>query len=271
LDPASREIRGIFCVTAKTVALGDIMTHQLTDGTTVKPQVTLAENSYDDLGRLKTNKKNNQANLNTTYSYNIRSWTNSITNAHFNETLAYTYTGNISSMQWGQAGKTRKDSFAYDNLSRLKTAAYTGESPTNFAASYTYDKHGNIITLQRYGLTAASTYGIIDNLTAEHTGNQLKYVSDAVDNFALNSSMDFKEYTEGTTVEYTYNANEAMVKDLNKGISAITYNSLNLPQMVDIKNQNAEGRNEYTYSASGQKLKAVQRWNPNYNTAPVIS
>jgi RHS repeat-associated protein len=61
-----------------------------------------------------------------------------------------------------------------------------------------------------------------------------------------------------------------MVKDMNKGISAIIYNSLNLPQMVDIKNQNAEGRNEYTYSASGQKLKAVQRWNPNYNTAPVI-
>jgi RHS repeat-associated protein len=173
-------------------------------------------------------------------------------------------------MQWGQAGKTRKYSFAYDNLSRLKTAAYTGESPTNFAASYTYDKHGNIKTLQRYGMTTASTYGIIDNLTAEYTGNQLKYVSDAVDNFALNSSMDFKEYTEGTNTEYLYNLNGAMYKDLNKGISAITYNSLNLPQMVDIKNMNAEGRNEYTYSASGQKLKAVQKWNPNYYSAPVI-
>ncbi|MFV0312259.1 MAG: DUF6443 domain-containing protein [Dysgonomonas sp.] len=247
-----------------------ITTHQLTDGTTVKLQVTLAENSYDDLGRLKTNKKGGQANLNTIYAYNIRSWTNSIASYHFNEALTYTSNGNISQMQWGQAGKTRKYNFNYDNLSRLKGAAYTGESPTNFAASYTYDKHGNIKTLQRYGMTTASAYGIIDNLTAEYTGNQLKYVSDAVDNFALNSSMDFKEYTKGTTIEYTYNANGAMVKDMNKGISAITYNSLNLPQLVDIKNMNAEGRNEYTYSASGQKLKAVQRWNPNYNTAPVI-
>jgi hypothetical protein len=88
--------------------------------------------------------------------------------------------------------------------------------------------------------------------------------------YFLNSSLDFKEYTEGTTVEYTYNANGAMVKDLNKGISTIAYNSLNLPRMVDIKNKNAEGRNEYTYSASGQKLKAVQKWNPNYSTAPVV-
>ncbi|MCU6167804.1 hypothetical protein KWH76_23655, partial [Enterobacter roggenkampii] len=76
-------------------------THQLTDGTTVKPQVTLAENTYDELGRQKTNKKNNQANLNATYAYNIRSWTNNITNAHFNEALTYSYNGNISSMQWG--------------------------------------------------------------------------------------------------------------------------------------------------------------------------
>jgi RHS repeat-associated protein len=244
--------------------------HQMADDTTIKSPVVLTENTYDELGRLKTNKKGGQANLNSTYTYNVRSWTSDISSYHFNEALTYSYNGNISSMQWGQAGKTRKYNFTYDNLSRLKTAAYTGESPTNFAASYTYDKHGNIKTLQRYGLTAASTYGIIDNLTAEYTGNQLKYVSDAVDNFALNSSMDFKEYTKGTTTEYTYNKNGAMVKDLNKGISQIHYNSLNLPQMVDIKNKNAEGRNEYTYSASGQKLKAVQKWNPNYNTAPVI-
>ena len=64
-------------------------THQLTDGTTVKPQVTLAENTYDELGRLKTNKKGGQANLNSTYAYNIRSWTKSITSPLFTETLYY--------------------------------------------------------------------------------------------------------------------------------------------------------------------------------------
>ena len=171
-------------------------------------------------------------------------------------------------MQWGQAGKNRTYTFAYDNLSRLKSATYSGDG--NFNTSYTYDKHGNIKTLQRYGLTTSTTYGLIDNLTAEYTGNQLKYVSDAVNNFALGTSLDFKEYTKGTNSEYTYNKNGAMAYDLNKGISQIQYNYLNLPQIVDIKNQSVEGRNEYTYSASGQKLKVVQKWNPNYNNSPVI-
>ncbi|MDR3058419.1 MAG: hypothetical protein LBU84_09800 [Prevotella sp.] len=104
----------------------------------------------------------------------------------------------------------------------------------------------------------------------EYTGNQLKFASDDIADIQLNASFDFKEYTKGTGVEYTYNTNGAMIKDLNKGISQIQYNNLNLPRIVDIKNRNAEGRNEYTYSASGQKLKVMQKWNPNYLTAPVI-
>lgn len=243
-------------------------THQLTDGTTLKPQVTLAENTYDELGRLKTNKANNQANLNTSYTYNIRSWTSNITNAHFNETLAYTYNGNISQMQWGQAGKTRTYNFTYDNLSRLKSAVYSGDG--NFSTAYTYDKHGNMLTLQRYGLIETSSDKQIDNLTMSYKGNQMANVTDAVADISMNTSMDFKDYTKGTGIEYTYNANGAMSKDLNKGISSITYNSLNLPQIINIKNMNAEGRNEYTYSAFGEKLRVVQKWNPNYSTNPLI-
>ena len=97
----------------------------------------------------------------------------------------------------------------------------------------------------------------------------MKTVNDAVADIALNTSMDFKDYSNVAT-EYTYNKNGAMTQDLNKGISQITYNHLNLPQTVDIKNKTTEGRNEYTYSASGQKLKAVQKWNPNFSVSPVI-
>jgi RHS repeat-associated protein len=263
-------------------------THQLNGGTVV----TLAENTYDELGRLKTNKKGGNSNLQSTYAYNIRSWTKSITSPLFTETLYYNesyggsvkqYNGNISAMSWKHNAETnpRGYAFVYDNLSRLTKAnylvngavqTYNASTPTNpiYQTAYSYDKHGNIKTLQRYGLTAASTYGIIDNLTAGHTGNQLKYITDAGPNVAMNGSMDFKDYTKGTGVEYTYNANGAMVKDLNKGISQIVYNNLNLPRMVDIKNKTTEGRNEYTYSADGRKLKAVQKWNPNYSTTPVI-
>jgi RHS repeat-associated protein len=71
-------------------------------------------------------------------------------------------------------------------------------------------------------------------------------------------------------VEYAYNANGAMTKDLNKGITNISYNLLNLPQQVDVKSPIAEARNTYSYSAGGAKLRVVQRYNSNYNTSPVI-
>lgn len=251
-------------------------THQLTDGTAVKGQVTLAENSYDDLGRLKTNKKGGQANAATTYGYNIRSWTKSITSPLFSETLYYNesyggstkqYNGNISAINWQVQGESYKRgySFAYDNLSRLTTTNYlkdgvvqvhtTNGSTPVYQTVNTYDKHGNIKTMQRYGKTAAATYGLIDNLTFDYTGtgNQLRKVTDAVANFSLAESADFKNYG-GTNSVYTYNKNGAMESDSHKGILGIKYNSLNLPYELLIKNTETSGKIYYTYTASGVKL-----------------
>ena len=59
-------------------------------------------------------------------------------------------------------------------------------------------------------------------------------------------------------MEYAYNANGAMTKDLNKGISNISYNLLNLPQQVDINNPFAVSTNKYNYSADGVKLRNSQ-------------
>ncbi|MFV0329755.1 MAG: DUF6443 domain-containing protein [Dysgonomonas sp.] len=256
-------------------------THQLTDGTTVKPQVTLAENTYDELGRLKTNKKGGVAGTLATYAYNVRSWTKSITSPLFSQTLYYNesygsstkqYNGNISAMNWLVQGETmlRGYTFTYDNLSRLTVANYliNGTANTNFKAAYIYDKHGNMKTLQRYGKTAASTYGLIDNLTMTHTGNQLLAANDAVANITLTESADFKNYSNVAT-EYTYNANGAMNKDLNKGISEIQYNSLNLPRQMVINSPIAKAKNYYTYSASGVKLKTEQRYDPSLNASPI--
>ena len=256
-------------------------THQLNGGTLVN----LAENTYDELGRLKTNMKGGRSTFTSTYAYNIRAWIKSIAGLLFTQTLYYNesyggspklYSGNISAMSWKLPSETNTRGYAYtyDNLSRLTAANYleNAVANANYKTSYNYDKMGNIVTLQRYGKTMATTYGLIDNIAANtitYTGNQLLKVEDAIPVISLAESADFKNYSN-TTPEYVYNTNGAITKDLNKGISDIQYNSLNLPRLMDIKSPVAEARNEYTYSAAGQKLKLVQKWNPNYSTAPVI-
>jgi len=50
--------------------------------------------------------------------------------------------------------------------------------------------------------------------------------------------------------EYTYDKNGNMTKDLNKNISSIQYNSLNLPSKVVFSNGKYM---DYVYSATGEK------------------
>ncbi|MBF0762525.1 RHS repeat-associated core domain-containing protein [Dysgonomonas mossii] len=267
-------------------------THQLTDGTTARPQITLADNTYDELGRLKYNQKGGLASSKTTYGYNIRSWTKSITSPLFSQTLYYNesyggskaqYNGNISAMSWKQNNEsnTRGYTFAYDDLSRLLSTAYLkdgvkqnhdtekGATPI-YQTAYSYDKHGNIKTLQRYGKTTASAYGLVDNMTLTYAGNQMVNVLDGIQNFAYAPSADFKDVPNAPgIVEYTYNKNGAMNKDLNKGITEIQYNSLNLPSQMVINSSTAKAKNYYTYSASGVKLRTEQRYDPTLNQTPI--
>jgi len=148
------------------------------------------------------------------------------------------------------------------NLTRYNEGRYD-ESPIQFRQGdsreidYLENKH---LIINPDGIIASSYL---------YTGNQLLKAEDAAPNIPLAESADFKNYCDSAT-EYAYNANGAMTKDLNKGISDIQYNVLNLPRQMDIKSPVAEARNEYTYSASGAKLKVVQKWNPNYSTSPVI-
>ena len=254
-------------------------THQLNGGTTV----SLAKNTYDELGRLKTNMKGNNTNLTSTYSYNIRSWIKSISSPLFQQTLYYNdtygggssrYNGNISAMNWLVTGdKTRGYTFAYDGLSRITSANYleNGSASNNYKVpSITYDKHGNIKSLERWGKTSSgSTFAAVDVLTMEHDGNQLKTVAETGTNVLISESYDFKSYKD-SIAEYLYNANGSMTKDLNKGITEIKYNQLNLPSLMDIKSPVGEARNTYTYTADGIKRKTLQQWNSNYSTTPVI-
>ena len=114
-----------------------------------------------------------------------------------------------------------------------------------------YDKNGNILALQRYGQTSESRYGLIDNLTFTLDGNRLNRVDDAVTASAYNGGFEFKDAVKQAD-EYAYDANGNLTKDLNKNISEIQYNCLNLPGKVTFTDGSTI---EYTYAADGTKLR----------------
>ncbi|MDH6309444.1 RHS repeat-associated protein [Dysgonomonas sp. PFB1-18] len=203
-------------------------------------------------------------NIPTNYAYNVRSWTTAITGEYFSQNLQHSPGGNITRMDWTTDGQNRSYDFEYDRLSRLKKANYTGIGNEQYGTQYTYDKHGNIMTLKRSGKTDSS-YGLVDNLKMNYTGNQLTKVTDTGVNVNLTSSADFKNHA-GVNGLYTYNKNGAMDKDTHKGILGISYNSLNLPQELTVKTGRTSGKVYYTYSAGGIKLrtKHLAASNPAY-------
>lgn len=205
-----------------------------------------------------------------TYAYNLRSWLTGISATRFTQSLYYNagvgtarYNGNISSMTWksGDESKIRGCKFTYDALDRMQNATYgeTANINTNtnwFSENITgYDKNGNITGLQRYGQVSSITYGLVDNLTYTLTGNQLSRVDDASTAPAYGTNTSFVNGTS-ITGEYAYDANGNLTKDLNKGISSIQYNILNLPNVVTFSDGSTI---TYTYAADGTKFRTVHK------------
>ena len=232
--------------------------------------ITLATNTYDELGRLKS-KSHHGSNANIlTYDYNIRGWTKKIESPKFTQKLYYTdgnstpcYNGNISSMTWkADTGATRGYKFTYDHLNRMMNAGYgEGDDLSANAGRFSeiitgYDRNGNILGLKRNGKSSSSAYGMIDNLTLTYDGNRLKNVTDAATDPLYNGVFNFVDESKGSGTEYIYDSNGNMQQDYNKKISKIQYNLLNLPAALQFTNGN---RKDYTYSADGKKLKVVHR------------
>ena len=236
--------------------------------------VILVDNVYDEIGRLKTEKRTGHSKLRTDYAYNLRSWTKGINDPLFHQTLNYQesidgttpcYNGNISSMTWKSGGSAATNEmgyrFTYDGLSRMKDAIY-GEVNTlsinhnRFNEQITgYDKMGNILGLLRYGQTSATGYGLVDNLNLVYNGNQLQSVDDHAPNSVYGNGMEFKDNVN-QPVEYGYDKNGNLTKDLNKNISNIRYNLINLPSQITFSDGNTI---DYEYGSDGRKLRTVHQ------------
>ena len=233
-------------------------------------KVTLAAYAYDNLGRLQSKSLHGSDADRQAYAYNVRGWLTGISGTKFTQNLYYNtgngpakYNGSISSMTWkaGTASTVRGYKFTYDGLNRMLNATYgeTAGISTNanrFSENVTgYDKNGNIKSLQRYGQTGASAYGLLDNLTFTLNGNQLSRVEDAVSTAAYGTNTAFVNGASAAG-EYAYDVNGNLTKDLNKGITDIQYNVLNLPSTVSFSDGSTI---TYTYGADGTKLRTVHK------------
>ena len=258
-------------------------THKQSINGATNPEV-IVSNQYDELGQLESKGvggKATQSRLQTVdYSYNIRGWLKQINNPGnlgndlFAMQIKYTnpiqaqgqdlFNGNIAEIDW----KTQNDNvlyrytYHYDALNRITKADFTG--PSQWARyrldNVQYDKNGNITNLRRNGhivadpiSTNSAHFGTMDNLTYTYQANSNKLIK-VTD--TGNTTYGFKDGTN-QTIEYTYDTNGNMVKDLNKGIvgpsnsNGILYNHLNLPTEVRF---GSVDKIKYIYDATGVKL-----------------
>ncbi len=193
--------------------------------------VLLSDLQYNETGLL-LNKQLHGNLQDIAYTYNERGWLNSQGSTLFSQTLRYAnpalgataqFNGNISEQVYttGMSG-TQSVIYGYDVMNRLNSGVSSaGYSETGI----TYDKMGNLLTLNRSNLGALSydTY----------EGNQLKTLSG---------------YKAGT---FNYDINGNLGYDGTRGVN-IGYNYLNLPETIT-----GSHTISYTYDATGRKLKKV--------------
>ncbi len=257
-------------------------THQINGGA----EQLLADNTYDELGKLTSKKVGNTSAMplqNVNYAYNVRGWLTQINEIKvlqkgtdpkdlFGFTINYNtvdgstsaasplYNGNIAETFWqtGADGNLvyRGYGYKYDSLNRLKDATYqkpgfSNPVPKSYDENLTYDKNGNIMSLKRNG-DADDQLNLfpIDDLSFTYlaNSNKLMQVTDA----QPTATSGFKDgITTGD--DYAYDSNGNITMDKNKNITAITYNHLNLPTKIIFPTGNIV----YIYTASGQKVKKV--------------
>ena len=89
--------------------------------------------------------------------------------------------------------------------------------------------------MQQWGLKVFGSQQI-DNLQYQYLSqgksNKLARVTDGVT--GDNNLSDFTDGSNTGTDDYSYDVNGNMVSDLNKNISSIIYNHLNLPQQINV-------------------------------------
>ena len=233
-------------------------------------RILLSESVYDDLGRLQEKRRHNDMDT-VRYEYNIRNWVSAIKSRSFVQKLYYDtgsgsgfvprYNGNIAGIGYEQNGHSYNYLFLYDGLNRLTAANSYDKAGGSIPYSelYEYDRMGNITCLERQ-LGENKT----DALNIQYTGNQIKKVSSGspVSGYDF-GSMSYPDLSDAS-IEYYYDNNGNLIKNLDKGVVATRHNFLNLPDTIQFQNGNQIIN---SYLADGRKVKAVYK---TYSTGIVV-
>ncbi|WP_376778755.1 RHS repeat domain-containing protein, partial [Chryseobacterium taichungense] len=252
-------------------------THQVDSN----PVEYLAQNSYNELSQL-SGKKVGGISPSTplqdiSYSYNIRGWMTKINDpANLNGklfgyeikynnpenpgTAPARFNGNIAEIDWVTGtvpnGTKRRYSYQYDGLNRLLQGMYSepGSSVTGnnyYNEILSYDLNGNISTLKRFSApnTGGTTAEKIDDLIYNYTGNRLDMITLPLG--VVNNPSGYNALQNN--ISYDLNGNMTIHPD--KGITAISYNYLNLPSRITRGGGKTSSRINYLYRADGTKVR----------------
>ena len=164
------------------------------------------------------------------------------------------FRGNISSVTHKLNINTvlqQNSNYTYDAFNRLKVAANSFGSVVDngFKEYFNYDITGNISSAGRYA-KVTGTVQQVDSIKYYYNGFKHTRIDDISSSVAAVKAFGFSELGQ-VADEYVYDGNGRAVKDLNKGISYIHYNTVNLPDTIKFSNNNLL---TYVYSASGTKL-----------------
>ncbi|WP_228457756.1 polymorphic toxin type 8 domain-containing protein [Chryseobacterium sp. C3] len=115
--------------------------------------------------------------------------------------------------------------------------------------SLTYDLNGNISSLYRTSVmeNGSSTATVIDNLTYDYTGNRATKIKD------ISGNSTGYEGIAGNTIGYDVNGN--MKNMIDKSITAIGYNYMNLPNSLTINLGQLTTDIATKYRADGSKVR----------------
>jgi RHS repeat-associated protein len=259
-------------------------THQVDNN----PMEYLAQNEYNELSQLQSKKVGGAVlgnGLQTVdYQYNIRGWMTQINDvANLNgklfgykikyndpENAVAKFNGNIAEVDWITGtvanGSKRRYSYQYDNLNRLLQGTYSEPGSSILSNDYyneimSYDLNGNISTLKRFSRPGSGTTAEkIDDLVYNYIGNRLDKITVPFGYFDNTSGYNALQNT------ITYDLNGNMVNHLDKGISDIGYNFLNLPSVIIKTSGRSSSVVNYLYRADGVKVSKIFTQGTNVNT-----